>query len=100
LNSIVREELTLLYRLNNILFVGCSLGADRTVRLIGEIAAADANMPKHFCFLLAPPDNTTRIERENFLTEHGIYPIWYGSPHDESLMALFDGLSVGGAGAS
>jgi hypothetical protein len=98
-NSIVREELTLLYRLNHILFVGCSLGADRTVRLIGETAATDANMPKHFCFLLGPPDNITRIERENFLTQHGIYPIWYGPPYDDSLMALLDGLTVEGAGA-
>jgi hypothetical protein len=87
LNSVVREELTLLYRLNHILFVGCSLGADRTVRLIEEVAAADPNMPKHFCFLMAPPDNTTRIERENFLTQRGIYPIWYGPPHDESLIS-------------
>jgi hypothetical protein len=91
-NSVIREELTLLYRLNHILFVGCSLGADRTVRLIGETAATDVNMPKHFCFLLAP-DNRTRIERENFLTQHGIYPIWYGPPHDDSLTALLDGLS-------
>ena len=67
-NSTVHQELSLLYRLNHIMFVGCSLGADRTVRLIGEIAAADASMPKHFGFLLLPPDDATRIERENFLT--------------------------------
>jgi hypothetical protein len=93
--SLVREEITLLYRLNNLLFLGCSLGADRTVRLIEEVAGSDPSMPKHYCFLPLPDGNATRIERENFLTQRGIYPIWYSLPHDESLMALLDGLLTG-----
>ena len=49
-------------------------------------------MPKHYAFLVKPSDNGERIERENFLTERGIYPIWYDLPHDEALMALLEGL--------
>jgi hypothetical protein len=90
--STVREELTLLYRMNNLLFLGCSLGGDRTVRLIEEVAGCDPSMPKHYCFLPLPDGDTIRIERENFLTKRGIYPIWYSLPHDESLVALLDGL--------
>lgn len=90
--SMIREEVTLLYRTNNLLFLGCSLGADRTVRLIEEVARADQSMPKHYCFLPLPDGDVTRIERENFLTQRGIYPIWYHLPHDESNMALLDGL--------
>jgi SIR2-like domain len=90
--SVVREEITLLYRLNNLLFLGCSLGSDRTVRLIEEVAGSDPNMPKHYCLLPLPDGNMTRIERENFLTRRGIYPIWYSLPHDESVTALLDGL--------
>ena len=99
-NSTVREELTLLYRLNNLLFLGCSLGSDRTVRLIEEVAGSDASMPKHDRFLALPNDDTTRIERENFLTERGIYPIWYSLSHDESLTALLDGLLAAAPGGT
>jgi hypothetical protein len=96
--SQIREEIALLYRLNNLLFVGCSLGSDRTVRLVEEVAGSDAGMPKHFCFLALPGDDATRIARENFLTRRGIYPIWYSSPHDESVTALLDGLFTASAG--
>jgi SIR2-like domain len=92
--SVIREEITLLYRMNNLLFLGCSLGADRTVRLIEEVAAADPSMPKHYCLLCLPEDDAVRIDRENFLTQRGIYPIWYRLPHDESVTALLDGLSA------
>jgi hypothetical protein len=90
--SPIREELALLYRLNSLLFVGCSLGSDRTVRLIEEVAGSDERMPKHFCFLALPINDASRVARENFLTRHGVYPIWYSSPHDESVTALLDGL--------
>jgi hypothetical protein len=94
----VREGLALVYRSNNLLFLGCSLGADRTVRLIEEIAGADPSMPKHYAFLACPADDMKRIERENFLTERGIYPIWYGATHDESITALLDGLFCAASG--
>jgi hypothetical protein len=88
----IREELTLLYRFHSLLFLGCSLGSDRTVRLIEEVAASDSNMPRHYCFLPLPADDAVRIGRENFLSQRGIYPIWYDLSHDESLTALLDGL--------
>jgi SIR2-like domain len=88
----IREELTLLYRFHSLLFLGCSLGSDRTMRLIEEVAASDGNMPKHYCFLPLPADEAARIGRENFLSQRGIYPIWYDLSHDESLTALLDGL--------
>jgi hypothetical protein len=91
--GVVREELTLFYRHNHLLFIGCSLGHDRTVRLIEETAATDRHMPKHYGFLPQPHNDAVRIDRENFLSQRGIYPIWYSLPHDESLVALLDGLS-------
>jgi hypothetical protein len=87
----IREEIALLYRTNSLLFIGCSLGEDRTVRLIHEVANEDANMPKHYCLLPMPASEEARIEREGFLTERGIYPIWYQGAHDEALLALLDG---------
>jgi len=90
--ELIREELALLYRLNNLLFMGCSLGPDRTVELIADVAKSDKNMPKHYAFLRLPSADETRIERENFLSKRGIYPIWYVGEHDECIMALLAGL--------
>lgn len=90
--GVVREELTLLYRTNHLLFLGCSLGPDRTVRLIADVSTSDKSMPKHFAFLPLPDLDAARVDRENFLSERGIYPIWYDGPHDESLRALLAGL--------
>jgi hypothetical protein len=92
LGSAIREELTLLYRNNHLLFLGCSLGPDRTVQLIKEVAGSDKSMPKHFALLALPDSNADRVDRENFLTERGIYPIWYEGAHDESIGALLAGL--------
>ena len=90
--SVIYEELALLYRTHNLLFLGCSLGPDRTVRLVSEIAKDDKNMPKHYGFLRRPGCDEERIDRENFLTERQIYPIWYDGDHDECNMALLAGL--------
>lgn len=90
--SAVREELELLYRNNNLLFLGCSLGADRTIQLVAEVATRDTNMPKHYAFLKAPSGTQRRRARETWLTERGIYPIWYTDDHDASLTCLLAGL--------
>ena len=95
-NSLLREEITLLYRQNSLLFLGCSLLSDRIVRLIHEIAGSDAYMPKHYAFLTKPDSDADRIARENFLADRGIFPIWYDLPHDEAIMALLDGLRLDG----
>ena len=93
-NKPSREELGLLYRQYSLLFLGCSLGPDRTVRLLENVATLDLNMPKHFALLSKPQDQQEQLAREHFLTERGIYPIWYEVPHDEAIMALLDGLTV------
>lgn len=90
--GIIREELKLLYRTNHLLFLGCSLGPDRTISLVAEAAHEDQNMPKHYAFLAAPENEVKRLERELFLTERGVYPIWYDGGHDESIAALLAGL--------
>jgi len=87
-----REELTLLFRTCSLLFLGCSLGPDRTVQLVQEIASSDGHIQKHFTFLKAPNSNPERIQREHFLTERGIFPIWYDGSHDACITALLAGL--------
>ena len=93
-NSPSREELTLLYRQYSLLFLGCSLGSDRTVRLLEDVAAADSSMPRHYALLAKPEDENDENSREQFLTERGIFPIWYDLSHEDAIMALLDGLSA------
>ena len=90
--NVVHDELILIYQQNSLLFLGCSLGPDRSVRLIESVANMDRHMPKHYAFLAKPRTDADRIGREHFLTERGIYPIWYDLPHDDSIAALLDGL--------
>ena len=93
-NSPSREELSLLCRNNSLLFLGCSLGPDRTVHLLEDVATDDTNMLRHYALLAKPQDENEKITREHFLTERGIFPIWYDLPHDEAIMALLDGLNI------
>lgn len=88
----IREELALVYRTRTVLCLGCSLGSDRTVRLLREVAESDTNMPKHYAFLQMPEPEAKRLEREHFLTERDIFPIWYQDDHDKSIRALLVGL--------
>jgi hypothetical protein len=74
------------------------LGPDRTLGLIAEVALSDSRMPRHFALLSLPDSDLARVDRENFLSARGIYPIWYDGPHDESIQALLAGLlDVAGA---
>ena len=90
--STLRTELSLVYQNNRLLFLGCSLGIDRTVGLIREVSQSDASMPTHYAFLTRPDDDTDRRDKENSLAQAGIAPIWYDLPHDDAIAALLDGL--------
>lgn len=91
-DSPIREELKTIYRNHSILYLGCSLGHDRTVRLLEEVANSDSNMPKHYAFLKLPNNTDTLQLREHFLTSCDVFPIWYTDDHDESIQALFVGM--------
>jgi hypothetical protein len=90
--SPVKEELATIYRNHSILCLGCSLNPDRTVSLLAEVANNDPSMPKHYAFLKHPGDDNRVRDREHFLTERDVFPIWYPGDHDESIQALFVGM--------
>jgi len=90
--SAIREELTTIYRTHSLLCLGCSLGPDRTVGLLAEVAELDPGIPKHYAFLQYPKSEDELLEREHFLTARDIFPIWYPDDHDESIQALLVGM--------
>lgn len=87
-----REALSLIYRNHPLLWLGCSLTIDRTVRLIRELAGADPGVPRHFAFMRIPKDNALLIARERELTDLFIHPIWYDGDDDDCITALLVGM--------
>ena len=91
-NCPARTELEYLFGSEPLLFMGCSLEADRTMVLLKEIVAGDNGTPRNYAFLKRPVNEDARIAREHFLSERKIFPIWYEDEHNESVEALLFGL--------
>jgi hypothetical protein len=91
-NSPIYEEFELIVRRNNLLFLGCSLGSDRTVQLVKETYAKYPRMQRHCAFLQKPSNEEDRLAREHFLTASGIFPIWYEYDHDSNIQSLLFGI--------
>ncbi len=87
-----RKEHSLIFHRGGMLFLGCSLLLDRTMILLKEVADADKNMPRHYAFLQRPKTAKKIVEREHFLTERNIFPIWYDGDHSTDVEALLVGL--------
>jgi hypothetical protein len=87
-----REELSLIFRRGGMVFLGCSLAQDRTMALLKEVADADKNMPLHFALLQRPKSSKKVLEREHFLAERNVFPIWYDGDHSPDIEALLVGL--------
>jgi hypothetical protein len=87
-----REELALIFRGGGLVFLGCSLSQDRTMALLKAIADKDRNMPRHYAFLQRPKTKGETTNREHFLAERNVFPIWYDGDHDTDIEALLVGL--------
>lgn len=73
-----------------LLFIGCSLLTDRTLRTMEQVVAAEGahTLPQHYAFLELK-DGVDRVERKKALAKANIFPIWYPEgEHDESIEAL------------
>lgn len=84
----------------HMLFLGCSLGIDRTVQALSQLKQdADAAYPQHFAFLPLY-DGTDREARRVELGAANITPIWFrdgdGLDQSDSLEALLISIAEGG----
>lgn len=68
-----------LYMSYSLLFLGCSLAADRTIQTFMRVANQEGagNLPHHYAILSCPPDPDKREIMENRLAHAHITPIWY-----------------------
>jgi hypothetical protein len=87
-----RKELSLIFQRGGMVFLGCSLAHDRTMSLLKEVADSDKNMPRHYAVLQLPKTRKKVVDREHFLTERNVFPIWYDGDHSTDVEALLVGL--------
>lgn len=74
----------------SLLFIGCSLLTDRTIRTMETVVMEEGahTLPQHYAFLELKK-NTDRVERNKALAKANIFAIWYPEgEHDESIEAL------------
>lgn len=75
----------------SILFLGCSLSSDRTIKTMKELVTeyGSEKLPRHYAFLELREEDD-RVARKKNLASANIFPIWYDEgDHDEALEALF-----------
>lgn len=82
-----------------VFFVGCSLIADRYLRVLKESHDESPEFfPDHFAILVAPDDEEDRLRRDQFLADHGITPIWFSEGDWERPAEILELLKVEGVG--
>lgn len=69
----------------SLLFLGCSLAADRTIQTFSRVVAdrQAATLPRHYAILPASDDDDDRRAMDQRLAEANITPLWYpAEDHD------------------
>ncbi len=80
---------------NHMLFLGCSLNTDRTIRCMEKIRneCGEMRLLRQYAFLCSGNlDEATRVVRRQELQKSNIYPIWYDGDHDDDIEALLEKL--------
>lgn len=67
------------------LFLGCSLGKDRTLDVFHDVYSGPSPPDiRNYAILPMPINQSKRIQREAFLAARGVFPIWYGAYGDDT----------------
>jgi len=94
----LRAQLGRIFQGRTLLFVGCSLGKDRTMDVLFELLQQASGL-EHFAVLESPPSEDAFYAKQQLLGERGILPIWYpAGRHDliEPLLRWIAGLQPSG----
>ena len=77
------------------LFLGCSLYADRTIRAMQDFVIDNGadHVPRHYAFVeLKVADD--KADRERFLSAANIFPIWFGEGQFNLIEAFMTKLRI------
>jgi hypothetical protein len=72
----------LLFSSRPLLFIGASLGPDRTVQLLQQVHDRYAGL-RHFAIMAAPVEEEKFERQEKHLRTCGVLPLWYHAPNRE-----------------
>ena len=73
----------LLFSSRSLLFIGASLGPDRTVQLLQEVHQRYAGI-RHFAIMAVPKKQKAFDEKEKHLRTCGVLPLWYHADTPEN----------------
>jgi hypothetical protein len=75
---------------SSLLFIGCSLNNDRTIRVFKAVkdAIGDGDRPEHFSIEQAPETEAELVTRNEELLKLGIVPIWYPKGEYDKVEAI------------
>ena len=89
------KALRQIYISNSLLFLGCSLGPDKTLELFKEVKDGDQfEIPEHFAIISEPSDTTEKQETEDRLLDLKIRPLWYKSDNHHAMATQLVELAV------
>lgn len=90
----IPKALRQIYISTTLLFLGCSLKEDMTLKLFRLVKEShEYEIPIHYAMLPKPPTRRSESERERFLLSLNIQPIWYPDK-DYSFVERFLKLAV------
>jgi hypothetical protein len=74
--TLLQSVQRLLFSGRSLLFIGSSLGADRTVEVLRQVQQEAAGV-RHFAIMTVPNDSKSLHEKEQQLRQLGVMPLWY-----------------------
>ena len=80
-----------IYTNRPLLFLGCSLETDRTLKVLRQVAKQNPYLT-HYAVLAAPTTDATRQRRRDALARAGIVPLWFIPGKFEQIDRLLDQL--------
>jgi hypothetical protein len=81
----------LLFSSRSLLFIGASLGSDRTIELLQKVHSQHAGI-RHFAIMPLPKDEADFEKKEKHLRTCGVLPLWYHARKAEEHAPLVEGL--------
>ncbi|MET0385736.1 MAG: SIR2 family protein [Polyangiales bacterium] len=88
----LRRALRHICESRSILFVGCSLGADRTMAVLWEVAQRNPYL-RHYAIVESPPTDEAFGRQRKFLSDRGVRPIWYPTGQHAEVVRLLQELT-------
>jgi tetratricopeptide (TPR) repeat protein len=76
-----------MFTARRLLFLGSSLGPDRTLQILDSARQAGIGV-MHFALVEAPANESIRLKRHKYLGDRGILPIWYPNGEHELIEPL------------